>query len=173
MGEQKFIAISESEYNSFKHGEYDRKIKELEVKIEKLEREKIEIAKAKAIRFETHYVAGFNHRSSTVYLYSDEDFESEILNDIKNTEFKHLTDTVFTIGFQKDKDCIVVNDTKYYKNELCEDMKKEIHHLAYEIKSLEEKRDKLKFEVEILEEKSECKDEKSLINAIVKRFSKK
>ena len=32
---------------------------------------------------------------------------------------------------------------------------------------------KLKFEVEILEEKSECKDDESLIKAIVKRFSKK
>ena len=173
MDEQKFIAISESEYNSLKHGEYERKIKELEGKIKKLEMEKIQIAKAKAIRFETRYIAMFNDTSSIVSLYSDEDFENEILNDIKNTEFKHLTDSTFSIGFDKDKDFIIVGDTKYYKNELCEEMKKEIRSLAYEIKSLEEKKDKLKFEVEILEEKSECKDDESLIKAIVKRFSKK
>lgn len=173
MDEQKFIAISESEYNSFKHGEYERKIKELEGKIKKLESEKIEIAKAKAVRLETHYSLCFNHHSSTVALYSDEDFENEILNDIKNTEFNHLTNSTFSIGFDKDKDFIIVGDTKYYKNELCEEMKKEIRSLAYEIKSLEEKKDKLKFEVEILEEKSECKDDGSLIKAIVKRFSNK
>lgn len=38
MDEQKFIAISESEYNSFKHGEYERKIKELEEKMKNLKK---------------------------------------------------------------------------------------------------------------------------------------
>lgn len=47
MDEQKFIAISENEYNSFKHGEYERKIKELEGKIEKLKKVRIEFENEK------------------------------------------------------------------------------------------------------------------------------
>lgn len=173
MNEQKFIAISESEYNSFKHGEYERKIKKLEEKIEKLEREKLEIAKAKAVRLETFSSFVCRSHSTITTMYSNDNFENEILNDIKNTELKHFVDTNFYIDFKKDKDYVVVNGVNYYKNELCENMKQEIRSLSYEIKSLEEKRDKLKFEVEILEEKSECKDDESLIKAIVKRFSKK
>lgn len=172
MEEQKFIAISESEYNSFKHGEYERKIRELQDKISKLEEEKMEIAKAKAVRLETFSSFGCRFHTTITKLYSNYDFEDDILNDIKNTELKHFVDANLYIGFNKE-DYVAVNGVNYYKNEWCEKLKQELSSLSYEIKSLEEKRDKLKFEIDILNNKLEYKDDKSFIKAVVEHFTKK
>lgn len=173
MEEQKFIAVSETEYNSYKHGEYERKIRELQETISKLEDDKLKIAKAKAVRLETFSSFGCRSHSTITILYSNDNFENEILNDIKNTELKHFVDTNFYIDFKKDEDYVVVNGVNYYKNEWCEKMKQEISSLSYEIKSLEEKRDKLKFEVDVLNDKKEYKNDESFIKAIVEHFTKK
>lgn len=173
MEEQKFIAISESEYNSFKHGEYERKIKELEARINELESEKLKIAQAKAVRLETYSSFGCRSHTMITVLYSDEDFENEILNDIKNTELKHITKTDPCIDFRKDRDYVVFGDTTYYKNEWCENLKQELVSLSYQVESLEEKRDRLKFEIDLLDEKVEHKDDESFMKAVIKHFTKK
>lgn len=180
--EQKFIAVSEEEYNSFKHGEYERKIKELQEKIKELEKEKIEIAKAKAVKLEKSNFGDFNKAISTVEVYSDSDFENEILNDIKNTEFKHVVEggTIGIFGFfDKDKDYVQIGDNFYYQNEWCERIKENLRDLSSKVKDLEERRDKLAAQVEMLEDKLELDDDgchldrkESFIKRIIDKFGK-
>lgn len=152
--EQKFIAISESEYNSFKHGEYERKIKELEDKIAELEQENIKIAKAKAVRIEISEAYSFNGHSTNITVYSDSNFENEILESIKNTELSHVV-KLFT---EKD-DFVKIGETYYYKNKWCEKLKSELKYLASKVKDLQEKRDELESEVKILKRDLIDKDE--------------
>lgn len=182
--EDKFIAISEDEYNLFKHSKYKRKIQELEIKILELEKEKIEIAKAKAVRLSDHI--------DGIKLYSDSDFENEILNDIKNTEFRHVFTENTRMGRHfniESIDYIEINESKYYKNEYCEDLKIELSYLCREIKEKKEELSKIESQVKLLEsirdkevEKEETEFETSnrkmnhlgdgFLRALFRKFSK-
>lgn len=180
MEEKKFIAISEDEYNSFKHGEYEREIKRLKEQIQKLEKEKEEIAKGKGVILEITDSYSFG-RTKTVKLISNETFENEILEAIKNTEFKHVVKdrTIGLFGnFNKENDYIQIGDTYYYQNEWCEKVKRKMTLLSCEVKRLEEKRDKLNVEVAMLDKKLGVDNEdafsrdSTIIRRIIDKFSK-
>lgn len=165
---QKLIAISEDEYNSFKHDEYEQKIKMLEERIEELEVEKTKIANAKAVRLDTSiYMRAGGERVSSIALFSDNNFENEILNCIKDTEFRHIVGIRFPF-FSKEADYIEVNDVCYYKNELCEKLKKDIELLISECADLENKRDELKVEIKKLNERKKRNNNSFLRNIIKK-----
>lgn len=178
MEEKKFIAISEDEYNSFKHGEYEREIENLKEKIEELKKEKEEIAKAKGVILDIIPYCG----ATKMKLISNENFENEILEAIKNTEFKHVVnDYIFCnhMGFYKEKDYVQIGDTYYYKNEWCEKIKDNLSLLSRQVKSLEEKRDRLQIEVEILDRKIDVDNDgchldrdSSILRRIIDKFSK-
>lgn len=168
MKEQKFIAISEDEYNSFKYGEYERKIKTLEQHIKDLEDEKIKIAEAKAIRLEiTNDPSIFNVKRKIKVL-SDEAFENEILESIRNTPFSHIVSDIGNFV-----DYVIVGDTTYYKNTWCEKLKNELAWLSSEIESLKKTKKDLQEKIDILKEGTkEIKNDNSFIDLIVNRFSK-
>lgn len=179
---QKFIAVSEEEYNSFKHGEYERKINDLQEKIEKLEKEKIEIAKAKAVRVEETNNLSWGISRTTVEVYSDSGFENQILNSLKNTKFEHIfrRETIGLLDYSdKTDDYVQIGDTCYYKNEWCEKIKEKLTSLSSEVKSLEEKRDKLTAQVKMLEDELEIDKDgchldrnESFVKRIIDKFGK-
>lgn len=172
--ETKFIAISENEYNSFKHDEYERKIKELEDKIATLEKEKEDIAKAKAVRLEFSNAGIYGKHQTTIAVYSDTNFENEILESIKNTEFKHIVNTApgVNLVFFEDADYIQVGDEFYYKNKWCDKLKNELFYLSSKIKALQKRKSDLESDIEILEHKIGKKDLNydNMINRIIKNF---
>lgn len=181
--EQKFIAIREDEYNSFKHGEYEREIKKLKEEIEKLKKEKEDALMAKGTIVEI--TSSFCHYDTikTLKILTDENFENGILDAIKNTEFEHIVNnpTLILSDFDKEQDYIIVGETYYYKNKWCEKLKSEIQSLSYKVKSLEEKRDELKSEINLLENESEIKDlhngrrldrDETILKKIINKFAK-
>ena len=168
MQEQRFIAISEEEYNSFKHGEYERQIKSLEEKIEQLEKENIAIAKAKAVRLEITKEHGLATIKDTtkIQVISNEKFEDEILESIRNTEFSHI---VCQLGYDA---YVKIGDTCYYKNKWCEELKNELQRLSIHIERLQNEKKSLEEDVAILQATSKNTDKRNIIQLIIDTFSK-
>lgn len=169
MSEQRFIAISEDEYNSFKHGEYERQIKFLEEKIEQLEKEKIDIAKAKAVRLEIRKEHGLTTTKNTtkIQVISNEKFYDDILESIRNTEFSHIVSQ-----FRNDE-YIRIGNSYYYKNKWCEELKNELQRLSIQIERLQDEKKSLEEDVAILQGALKNMDKRNMIQLIIDQFSKK
>lgn len=168
MSEQRFIAISEEEYNSFKHGEYERKIKSLQEKIDQLEKGKIDIAKAKAVRIETTTDDWPSGKCTTIQVISNEKFEDDILESIRNTEFSH----VFKTSLFDSKEYVKIGDTCYYKNKWCEELKNELQRLSCQITELQKEKKELEDDVRMLNNVAKNTDKKDMIELIIDTLSK-
>lgn len=182
MNDKKFIAISEDEYNSFKHGEYEREINNLKEEIEKLKKEKEEalMAKGTIVKISEGFCGTKEIKSFKII--TDENFESEILNAIKNTIFAHAIEHYFPDWLSDEpSEYVLVGDTYYYKNKWYEKLKEEIENLSKEVKILENKRNSLQEEIDILNANPEINQlddgchldrDSTILKKIINKFTK-
>lgn len=141
----KFIAISEEEYNSFKHGEYIRKIGDLEEKIYKLEEEKLSIARSRAVVIEHSNL--FTSPSYKIKILSEDTFENEMLEYLRNKDILH------GVKFALNGDgveFVEIGDKIFYRNKYSLRLRDELSDLCLEISRKKKEVEELNSQISIL-----------------------
>lgn len=109
-----------------------------------LQKELMEVANARAVVLKE----GTSNKGSSVELLSNCNFESEILNRIKNTKFEFLISLNRPFYFDK---YVVIDGETYYRNKWCEDIKHELNRLSVQCEYKKKELDELGKQIYILE----------------------